>query len=134
MAARELKAQTRILQAFTSVPLYDVTKAQSHTRFGDEFPFASATAQFAGNVKISKIKAENVSPIAGIQRILAMQHAPGHAAGNAFWIVDLMQTAHDMGIGTLLSGQGGNATISWTGGAIMPIYECSCDSMLLQKL
>ena len=115
LAARELQEHNRILPAYTSVPLYDVSETVTSNRFGDEFPFASATAQFAGNVEITKITARNVSPITGMKRTLAIHQAPGHAAGNAFWLVDLMQTAQDAGIGTLLTGQGGNATISWTG-------------------
>ena len=39
----------------------------------------------------------------------------GRSASNFYWIISLMGAAKAKGIGTLLTGQMGNATISWTG-------------------
>jgi len=115
VAARELGAQGRRLSAFTSVPLYNVEKTVGKNRFGDEAPLAKATADFAQNIDHFLLRAENVSPSTGIRRMLDIHSEPSHASVNHYWIIDLLEAARSRGIGTLLTGQGGNATISWTG-------------------
>jgi asparagine synthase (glutamine-hydrolysing) len=115
LAARALNEQGIRLPAYTSVPLYDVSNTVDGNRFGDELPFAQAMAGFAGNVDLIKIDARDMTPIGAIRHGLAMHGEPGHAAGNMYWIYDLLKTAQNAGIGTILTGQGGNATVSWTG-------------------
>jgi asparagine synthase (glutamine-hydrolysing) len=102
------------LAAFTSVPLAD-TGAYVGQRFGDEWPLAQVAAQFAGNVDLQAIPAAEVTPIQAIRRMLRIQGEPGHAAGNYHWMLALEQAAQDRGCRILLTGQMGNAGISWTG-------------------
>jgi asparagine synthase (glutamine-hydrolysing) len=109
-----LRERGERLRAFTSVPVYD-TQAYVGERFGDELPLASATAALAGNVDVHAIDAQRVSPIAGIRRGLELFGEPVHGAGNMFWIVDLHDAAQRAGCRVLLSGQMGNAGISWSG-------------------
>jgi asparagine synthase (glutamine-hydrolysing) len=113
IAAREMSRMKKRLPAFSSVPLFDVTGMTSASRFGDESPFIEATSRHAGNVDVTYIRAGDVSPVQGIERALELHDEPGHAAGNQFWIISLLKTAQALGIGTLLTGQGGNATVSW---------------------
>ena len=115
LAARELQKQGKTLAAFTSVPLYDTTQTVQASRFGDETAFAQLTAIASSNINHHLISAAEVSPIAGLRQVLAIRNEPSHAGVNYFWIVALLKTAQMQGIGTLLTGQGGNATISWTG-------------------
>lgn len=115
LAARALQAQGQRLPAYTSVPLYDVTNTVGPNRFGDETEFARETAVFHPNVDHHLLDAKNISPIEGVRRILAIRNEPGHAGANFYWIADMLQTSREQGHGTLLTGQGGNATISWTG-------------------
>ena len=115
LAARALAQQGKTLAALTSVPMYDVTNTVAVQRFGNEWPFAAATAHHAGNVEHIAIRAESVSPVAGMRRMLDIHREPLHAAGNHYWIVALLANAQQRGLGTLLTGQMGNATISWTG-------------------
>jgi asparagine synthase (glutamine-hydrolysing) len=113
LAAREMGRTGERLPAFSSVPLYDVTDMTPASRFGDESPFIEATSRHAGNIDVTYIRAADVSPVRGIEWALKLHDEPGHAAGNQFWIVSLLQTAQARGLGALLTGQGGNATISW---------------------
>jgi len=115
LAARELRQQGKTLPAFTSVPICDVSDTVGPNRFGDETPFAQATARHAGNIVLHPITAEHTSPVAGTRRALEVLGTPSHAPSNAFWIQEILETAQQQGLGTLLTGQGGNATISWTG-------------------
>jgi asparagine synthase (glutamine-hydrolysing) len=113
VAARELRGAGKRLSALSSVPLYDVADLALPFRFGDESPLIEATSAYAGNIDVTYVRAEDVSPVQGIAQTLDIHDEPGHAAANHFWIVSLLKTAQDRGIGTLLTGQGGNATISW---------------------
>jgi len=115
LAARELRQQGKALPAFTSVPIGDVSNTVGPSRFGDETPFAQATAHHAGNIVLHALTSEHISPVAGTRRSLEVLGTPSHAPSNAFWIQDILETAQQQGLGTLLTGQGGNATISWTG-------------------
>ena len=115
LAARALREHNKRLRAYTSVPIHDVGGTVDGDRFGDELPFAEKTAAFAGNVDLIPIGRQGFTPLQAIRRSLEIHEEPGHAAGNLFWILDLLATAREDRIGVLLSGQGGNATISWTG-------------------
>lgn len=115
LAGRALAERGERLTAFTQVPIADTSKMVGPQRFGDETCYAQATAASIGNVDHRLLTAESVTPLQGIERILALLGRPTHAASNAFWICDLLATAQTRGISVLLTGQGGNATISWTG-------------------
>jgi len=122
VAARELRAGGERLPAFSAVPMYDVRETQGKY-IGDETPFITATAQRAGNIDVHFIRAEQTTPLAGMRRALYVHDSPVHAAGNFFWMADLLRTAQAQGIGTLLTGQGGNGSISWTGRAQPSFFD-----------
>jgi asparagine synthase (glutamine-hydrolysing) len=115
LAARALGEQGKRLTAFTAVPLYDTSQTVGPRRFGDETEFAAATAAHWENVDHHLLDSAHITPIQGIYRTLAIMLEPAHAASNYFWITDLLDQAQAYGLGTLLTGQGGNATVSWTG-------------------
>ncbi|MCC7280053.1 MAG: asparagine synthetase B, partial [Chromatiaceae bacterium] len=115
LAARELARQGQRLTAFTAVPRYDTARMTGPKCFGDETEYAAATAAFCGNVDHVLLDSTQVTPLAGIRRTLAIMPGPAHGASNAFWISDLLEHAQAAGLGTLLTGQCGNATVSWTG-------------------
>ena len=112
LAARELGKNGERLAAFSSVPIHHV---ELPNNFADETPFIKATSEFAGNIDVNYIRAEDVTPLGGIERALDVHDEPGHAAGNQYWIIALMALAQEHNISTLLTGQGGNGTISWKG-------------------
>jgi asparagine synthase (glutamine-hydrolysing) len=115
LAARALGEGGQRLTAFTAIPLYDTSRTVGPNRFGDETHFASATAAFWPNVDHHLLDSASVTPIEGIRRTLAIMPEPAHAASNFFWLTDLLDQVQALGVGTLLTGQGGNATVSWTG-------------------
>ena len=116
LAAGELKKQNQRLKCYCSVPLYDISQLDlGPGRFGDEGFLASETARFSGNIELEKISAADISISDSIRLLLASQIEPSHGAGNYYWIVAILKQAQASGYGTLLTGQRGNATISWTG-------------------
>jgi asparagine synthase (glutamine-hydrolysing) len=117
LAAESLRPQD--LPVYTHVPLQPTDHLTSAYRFGDESPYVEANREFIGNLRVNYLKSEHISPLAGIETNLWVHDQPGHAAGNHFWITDLLQTAQHQGLGTLLTGQCGNGTISWAGMALV---------------
>jgi asparagine synthase (glutamine-hydrolysing) len=115
LAAPIMRDLNKPLIAFTSVPLYEPSGAGT-TRTGNEWHLAAATARMAGdNIEHIALKSEGSSVLQGIKRQLFLHDGPGHAAGNQYWITDLMNEARKRNIGTLLSGQCGNASVSFAG-------------------
>jgi asparagine synthase (glutamine-hydrolysing) len=122
LAARDLAKRNQRLTAFSSVPTAD-TEGLIVERMADETPLINATAQFAGNIDLNYVGARDVSPQAGIEQGLFILDQPVHAAGNMFWLTAIMKEAQRHGLGAVLTGQGGNATISWAGGYETPLLE-----------
>lgn len=113
-AAGLLRREGKPLIAFTSVPLSG-TGPYVGQRFGDELPFARATARHAGIGELHPVTAAAVTPIQAIRRMLQVHDEPAHAAGNFFWMLGILQAAPAHGCRVLLTGQMGNAGISWEG-------------------
>ena len=116
LAARELGKQGQRLAAYSSVPIVATEELDYGGRFGDETPFIEAIAQSAGNIDLNHIDAREVSPVAGVEQALFIHDQPVHAASNMYWITALMAEAQKQGLGAMLTGQGGNGTVSWSGG------------------
>lgn len=115
LAARELRASGQLLPAFSSVPRYNPDGVVAPQRFGDETPFIEATSRHAGNIENIYLRAEEISPLDGIRQGLRLHDELGHAPANYYWLMALLQAAQTRRIGVLLTGQMGNATVSWSG-------------------
>ncbi len=115
LAARALGEQGRRLKAYTSVPIHDISRTGEEHTFGDELPFARSVAQSAANVDLIEIQARGITPMQAIRRTLQIHMEPGHGAANAYWIIDMLSAAHRDGLVAVLTGQGGNGTVSWPG-------------------
>jgi asparagine synthase (glutamine-hydrolysing) len=122
LAARDLAKRSQRLTTFSSVPTAD-TEGLVGSRMGDEAPLIKATAEFAGNIDLNYVYARDISPLAGIEKALSIHDQPMGAAGNMYWLTALMAEAQRQGFGAILTGQGGNATISWHGGYETPLLE-----------
>ena len=125
MAAPILAAQSRTLTAYTSVPCLPPDGA-GERRLGDEWEQAHATALMAGeNVQHLPVDAAGCGVIQGIEDVLAIHDGPSHAAGNHFWLLAIMEAAVRNGASVLLTGQMGNATVSWggNGSALLALVE-----------
>jgi asparagine synthase (glutamine-hydrolysing) len=113
-AARMLAESGEELRAFTSVPIADTTPFSGEC-FGDEWPFAAATAATAGIRHHRPVDAADLTPLAAIQALLAIHREPTHAASNAFWMLTLNRLAREAGCSVLLIGQSGNGGLSLAG-------------------
>jgi asparagine synthase (glutamine-hydrolysing) len=102
------------LRAYISVPHFPPDGAPSR-RLGDETALARSTAEHIGNIDFIPVSSQGSSVIAAIEALLEIHDRPGHAAVNYYWISDILSMAKEQGIRVMLTGQGGNATVSWSG-------------------
>ena len=123
VAANLLKEKNTPLPVFTSVPKFECQHLISPRRISDESELASKVVAYNGNMQHILIKSENTSVLEGIKKTLWIHDQPVHAAGNAYWIIDMMQKALEMDCKTMLTGQCGNASISWPVGAYTNWYN-----------
>ena len=120
LAAPMLAAEGRKLIAFTSAPCFAAAISNEH-HFGDEWHFAEATAKRAGNVMHLPIRCIGSSVLAGIEKQLEISGEPYFNSLNYYWITDLLEQARIRKVGALLTGQNGNATVSYAGaGELFP--------------
>ena len=116
LAAAELREQGRPpLQAFTSLPAYPTTAVTQPGRCGDEWPWVEAICRHVGHIEAHPRRALDMTPIRGIERLIAVLREPSPITINGYWISDLLDAAKARNVGVLLTGQGGNATVSWSG-------------------
>ncbi|MHA8061891.1 asparagine synthase-related protein [Aquirufa beregesia] len=115
VAAEIFKKDKKRLTAFTSIPKEKTSDYFPEHTATDESYLSIPTAQFLGNVDHIIVQSENQSIIKNIYDSLELHHAPLHAAGNMFWIHQIYLDAQSKDIDTMLIGQSGNTTLSWTG-------------------
>ncbi|MCI1778529.1 MAG: asparagine synthase-related protein [Bacteroidales bacterium] len=115
LAAEHLAGQGKRLAAFSHVPRFSPSRSISNHNFGDESPFIKAIVEASGNIDPHFLTSTEISPIEGVKRGVDLFGEPFHGAGNAYWGVDIYNTVAKRNYGTLLMGEFGNATISWTG-------------------
>jgi asparagine synthase (glutamine-hydrolysing) len=115
LAAEVMRGRGERLTAFTSVPAYP---AQHLVRHGtsDEWVRAHTVARHWDNIDHVAVKAEKESPLAAVEKLLAVYPQPVHAASNQYWMQAILREARQRGIGVLLNGQMGNGGVSWNGG------------------
>ena len=113
LAAMHLKKKGIKLPTFTSTPAFDIKGMTSKTRFGDEAYLAKLTADYTGNADWFPVDAADVNPFDAIKEGIEIHDEPFHAGANTFWISEIKRVAQGMNLGSMLTGQGGNATVSW---------------------
>ena len=114
LAATALAEQGQRLTAYVHTPRFDASH-EHPTRVTNEWALAQATARHAGSVDAIACPTENLSPLDGIERWLDIAMVPSAAAVNSYWMQDIAMQAAASGARVLLTGQGGNGTVSYAG-------------------
>ena len=109
LAARELETSGQRLTAVTAVPVCAVSIPGMIT---NEFELAAETARAAGNIQHVAVSSEAFGPLDGMERQYTVHGEPSGAAPIYNWLAPLLERVRDH---VLLTGQGGNAGISWSG-------------------
>ncbi|MGC4231536.1 MAG: asparagine synthase-related protein [Niabella sp.] len=118
IAADLLKSQNKPLTTLSHIPLFaaELLKDQQGVRSTlDETSFINAVAGESGNIRPILLDSAGYSVLKGIIDTLNICSEPLHAACNLYWLQDIYKTASQKGFGALLSGEGGNGSISFAG-------------------
>lgn len=134
LAAPALHEQGQALQGYVHYPIATNITSQ-WARLVNEVPHARLTAQHIGHINVHAHDSAGTSVLQGILAGLSIHDQPAHAASNQFWMLDLLGKARANGAQIMLTGQGGNATVSYNGdGNLIPILKAGEISMVLQAI
>lgn len=112
-ASPMLKEEKKTLYTYSSVPVDGFTDWTSKKRMANETPYIKETINYIGNIKDSYLTFEGDNPYLSIENTLNLMEIPYKFFVNNFWLNGIFETAiHDQ-VGILLSGERGNATVSW---------------------
>lgn len=111
-AARLLSQEGRRLFAFTAVPEHAV---EFPGRFTDEGPHAGAVAAMYPNIDHVLVRHGAHSPFSLIDLFNSTQEEPVFNPSNYDWVYEICLRAQQRGIETLLIGQLGNFSMSYSG-------------------
>jgi asparagine synthase (glutamine-hydrolysing) len=119
LTARLLAERSRSLTSFTAVPTNDFEMDPQSGRFGDETELASLTAAMYPNVEHVLVPNVSGDLFTTMDSVSFTDDAPIFNPYNEIWINAIGKAARQRGIGVLLSGQMGNATISYNGSNLL---------------
>jgi asparagine synthase (glutamine-hydrolysing) len=114
-AARLLAAEGRRLTSFTAVPIPEYSGTALVGRFGDEGPMAAEVAARYPNIDHVCVNAGGRDLLASSQRDARLSGQPTFNPTNMLWLDAILDAVRSRGLGVLLQGAGGNATISFGG-------------------
>ena len=112
-AAFLLNDESKKINAYTHVPLFDTRDIYKSTVYGNEGPLAGLVAKRFSNINHVLVDSDTRDPMKGILDSMEIFCSPGRNASNQYWIISILEMAKNNGMGTLLTGQCGNITISW---------------------
>jgi len=115
VAATQLRSCGRTLVAFHAAPRAGAETAVRAGWVTDESEDVRAIARLHENIDLTVMRPDGVLPFDGLDEMYANLGMPIRNASNRAWVEAINRMAAQRGIGVLLSGQKGNATISYTG-------------------
>lgn len=125
LAAPVMRARGRVMPGYVHVPNFSLDGANPN-REGNEWPLAELTARFVGQVQPRPCASAGVSVLAGLRQLIDSGLPPTHGAGNLYWILDILSQARADGVTIMLTGQGGNSTVSYKGdGNLWPVVRAN---------
>ena len=124
--AAQLLGACQPLTTFSHVPFYTtelMNDPKSKFRTLDETPLIQEVARAAGNIQPTLLNSSDYNIISGMKDFLKIFDTPVHGAANTYWAQDIYSTTATKGFGTLLSGEGGNGSISFNGLAYLLPFQ-----------
>ncbi|NBB76806.1 MAG: hypothetical protein GVY02_05450 [Bacteroidetes bacterium] len=121
-AAKLLSEENRSLTAYTSVPRYKKMK-QLRESIVNEWPIAQSHQRLFPNMEHIPVEGSQSSPHHVLKKIVTENGETVYSPTNAFWIDAILNRAKSDGIQALLTGQLGNAGISWNGSKNQILYQ-----------
>jgi asparagine synthase (glutamine-hydrolysing) len=119
VAARQLAARGRRLEAFHAVPAEGAAYPVPSGWVADEMPYLRALQAIHPNLEIHREPASGRTPLSDLDASFWRHDRPTRAVGNRHWIESILEAARSRGVGVLLTGQFGNGTLSWSGAGVL---------------
>ena len=119
-AARLLAPQGGKVIAFTAVPREGYDGPVPSDRISDEGALAAASAAMHANIEHVLVRAGRVSPLHEIDRSFYLFDRPTLNLCNRTWWDAINEAAQARGLTVMLTGQMGNATLSYAGYEMLP--------------
>jgi asparagine synthase (glutamine-hydrolysing) len=116
VAARQLAAAGRTLTAYTAAPEPGLPLHERDGWDADDTPFARLTATAQPALSHVLVTPEGRSLIEVLPKLFANAWLPPRGGANLLWFDGIASAAAAAGAGVLLTGQQGNATLTWSGG------------------
>lgn len=113
IAAPVLEKRGEILHTYTSVPDYDEELGLSEYFVPDESAAVRKTAEYFPNLCCHFIDCRDESALTRLERLVDGYGFPLKSAVNLMWLDETGKQAGEQGCTVILSGQHGNATISY---------------------
>lgn len=117
-AARFLEKQDKRLITFTSVPEVGWDRESVKGMFGDETPYVEAIAEMHSAIELNLVDGAGLGHYHKQDELLLALEMPVRNALNLQWTHAILEKARDRGVGVMLQGVFGNATLSHTGDGI----------------
>jgi asparagine synthase (glutamine-hydrolysing) len=118
-AARSLAPEGGTVTAFTAVPRSDYV-TPSPDRLTDEGALAAATAGLYPNLDHVLVPGEGRSPFDALERSFFLFERPIFGLVNLTWVSAICREARRRGLTIMLTGDMGNATLSYSGLELLP--------------
>jgi len=118
VAARSLERKGERLITFTSVPEAEWDQGIVKGAFGDEGPSVEAIAKQNPSIEINLVDGKGYGHYHKQEELLHALEMPVRNALNLQWTHAILEQARDRGIGVMLQGVFGNATLSHTGDGV----------------
>ena len=113
VAAPILKARGEALPTYTSVPDPEFELESDGYHMADESPLVRKTAECLGNLEPHFVACEGESPMTHLNEWVDVYGFPLKSSVNLLWLDRVSKQAAGEGCTVMLSGQHGNATISY---------------------
>jgi len=117
-AARSLEPQGKRLITFTSVPEAEWDQRTFKRAFGDEAPYVTAIGEQHPSIEINLVDGAGMGHYHKQEELLHALDMPVRNALNLQWTHAILEQARDRGIGVMLQGVFGNATLSHSGDGV----------------
>jgi asparagine synthase (glutamine-hydrolysing) len=113
LSAAELKKRDVKLYSFTQIPMKGYENWLTNRQIADESDYVNEIIKHSGNTEPHFLDCEGKSPLTEIDSLIEILEQPYKILENSYWFPEILKTASDMGCGVMLTGQSGNATVSW---------------------
>lgn len=113
LAAKELKKQGKVLKSFTVVPKEGYVSNHKDCYLTDESKLVKELVEYVTNIEDNYCPCENIDATTYINNLSEVLEQPYKFIENSFWMYELPKKAYEDNCRVLLTGQFGNATISF---------------------